>query len=340
MTEEFFRRLAAPAAFMSLYCLTATAAEAGQLVLSNGDRITGAISKIWDGEIYIEPDYADEFTVDMSAIASIESDQEFEIELADGTEIVAGLKGADPEGNQIVLVDGREEAMPLANLTELEEIEEYKEWDSYAQFDATVNKGNTDSENYRLSTGTNLKLGDHRHIADLLITREEQDGVSTKEQDLLTYNYNWLFDDPWFASFLASYEKDPIRDLDYRWIVGPGIGRDIWNDAGRLWNIQIGAAYQKEKIGGDSDNSAIAFWIMNFEHDLFDGDMEFFHRDRINTNISGRTNTVLKTTTGFRWEFTDDLYANISLDYDYETDPAEGSEKDDLTLVVGAGIEF
>ena len=341
MTETLFRRPGALALVLGLIsCLVSATASSGVIILQNGDRITGKITKIWDGEVYIEPEYSDEFTVDTSAIAHVESEQEFEIELADGTDVVAALPGADADGNQILLIDGQEQTMPLADLTELEEIPEYKEWYSYAQLDLTLNKGNTDSENFRFSTGTNLKLGDHRHIADLLVTREEQDGETTKEQDLLTYNYNWIFNDPWFASFLASYEQDPIRDLDYRYILGPGIGRDIWNDAGRLWNIQIGTAYQKEKIGGESDDAAIAFWVMRFNYDLFSGDMQFFHTDSINTNISGRTNTVLKTSTGFRWEFTDDLYTNISLEYDYDTDPAPGNEKDDLTLVVGAGVEF
>ena len=64
--------------------------HAGVLVLKNGDRITGEISRIWDAEVTIEPTYAgDEFTVDMAAIEHIESDQTFEIDLADGRLVVA-----------------------------------------------------------------------------------------------------------------------------------------------------------------------------------------------------------------------------------------------------------
>jgi hypothetical protein len=38
-----------------------TAANADVLVLKNGDRITGEISRIWDSEVTIEPEYSDEF---------------------------------------------------------------------------------------------------------------------------------------------------------------------------------------------------------------------------------------------------------------------------------------
>ncbi|NIP68910.1 MAG: hypothetical protein GTO04_06930, partial [Planctomycetales bacterium] len=51
-----------------LFCTTALA---DQLILINGDRITGTISRVWDAEITIEPDYADEFKVEISAVKSI-----------------------------------------------------------------------------------------------------------------------------------------------------------------------------------------------------------------------------------------------------------------------------
>jgi hypothetical protein len=49
---------------------------------------------------------------------------------------------------------------------------------------------------------------------------------------------------------------------------------------------------------------------------------------------------VIKTSTGARYEITDLLYANVSLDYDYESEPAGTAENGDLSLVVGLGVEF
>ena len=69
-------------------CL-APVANAGVLVLKNGDRITGEITAICDDEITIEPTYSDEFDVDLDIVAYIESDREFDIELSDGREVVA-----------------------------------------------------------------------------------------------------------------------------------------------------------------------------------------------------------------------------------------------------------
>lgn len=87
-----------------------------------------------------------------------------------------------------------------------------------------------------------LKLGDHRHRADLTFAREEQNDMSTKEQDPYRYTYNWLFNDPWFLAAGLSYESDPIRELDHRTIASTGLGRDIWNSPRRvlsLWAIDL-----------------------------------------------------------------------------------------------------
>jgi hypothetical protein len=100
-------------------------AHADQLVLKNGDRITGEVKRIWDEEIFIEPDYADEFAVEVDAVAYIDAEREFEIELADGRSITAQLEGVDDEGKQLVVIEGETIAIPLLDLLELEEPEDY-----------------------------------------------------------------------------------------------------------------------------------------------------------------------------------------------------------------------
>ena len=49
------------------------------LVLKSGDRISGDVKRIWDAELTIEPEYSDEFQVDLDAIFHIESTRDFEI---------------------------------------------------------------------------------------------------------------------------------------------------------------------------------------------------------------------------------------------------------------------
>jgi putative salt-induced outer membrane protein YdiY len=320
-----------------------TFSRADQVTMKNGDRITGEIQRIWDMELIIEPEYDDDVnvTIDLENIAHIESEREFEVELTDGRETIAMLVGPSDDGQQLILIDGVTEPVALADIYDLDEIDDYFDWESHIDFNAAINKGNTDSVNTKFYADTNLKLGDHRHIADLTLTKEEQDHVTTKDQDLFHYNYNWLFDDPWFFGALLTAERDPIKDLDLRLILAALIGRDFLNTPDTILSGQLGVGYlTEEDTMGMTQQSAVAIWTLRYRQDLFNDDLEIFHDDSINVYLSGRRNTVIQTSTGVRYEITDLLYANVSLDYDYESDPAGAAENDDLSLVVGMGVEF
>ena len=54
--------------------LTMQAATAGVLHMKNGDQISGKIKKIWGGDVFIEPSYADEFAVDETIAIEQQSD--------------------------------------------------------------------------------------------------------------------------------------------------------------------------------------------------------------------------------------------------------------------------
>jgi putative salt-induced outer membrane protein YdiY len=310
------------------------------LYLKNGDRITGTIKRIWDDEVTIEPEYSDEFQVDLPLVARIESDRDFEIEMPDGADVVAKMQGTDDDGNQLLVIDGESIAVPLGELREVDEPDDYYDWEVLVDYSLSVSDGNTDSLNSRLAGEAMFKHGDHRHIGNVTQIREELDSATTKDQSLLTYNYNWLFNDPWFFAANAQFERDPIRELQHRITASAGIGRDIWNDPDRFLNVQLGAGFTDEEIGLESETSTVVAWILRFRHEFFHDDFEVFHNHSIVETIEGRDNTIIKTSTGLRYEITDLLYLNVSLDWDHESQPAGTAENTDKTFVIGAGLEF
>ena len=335
------RAISAKSVFCPAIALSASPfAAADVLYLKNGDRITGTIKRIWDDEVTIEPEYSDEFQVDLPLVARIESDRDFEIEMPDGSDVVAKMQGTDDDGNQLLVIDGESVAVPLGELREVDEPDDYYDWEVLVDYSLSVSDGNTDSLNSRLAGEAMFKLGDHRHIGRVTQIREELDSATTKDQSVVAYTYNWLFNDPWFFAANAQYERDPIRELEHRITASAGIGRDIWNDPDRFLNVQLGAGFTDEEIGLESETSTVAAWLLRFRHEFFHDDFEVFHNHSIVETIEGRDNTVIKTSTGMRYEITDLLYLNVSFDWDHESQPAGTAEKTDKTFVIGAGLEF
>ena len=312
---------------------------ADQLRMNNGDVITGEISKIEDGQVFIKPAYADEFAVALPEVDSIEADQLFDVVLDDGSEAEATFEhGRD--GMQALVIDGDTVSVALADVTLAVEPEPWYERTSSAEVNMTMNSGNTDSRNNLIYADTDVRLGDHRHHADLTFRRDETDGVSTKKQDLLRYNYNWLFSDPWYIGATATYERDPIKELDHRYTVGALIGRDIFNEDNRFLSISLGAGYTDEQYFTSSDSGATGLWKLDYTQDLRGGDLAFFHNHTLNYQFFGENNAIFKSNTGFRYSLLGDIYTNVSVRYDYETEPPAGTDNTDTTLVIGLGATF
>lgn len=342
MTASGLGRLTCRTVFCALLALIAMTASAATDVihLKNGDRITGEIDKIWDAEIYIEPDYADEFTVDVDAVAYIDSERDFELEVSMKEDTVIKFVGQSPEGEQLIERDGEVIAVPLLSLEQVEEPEEYFDWEVNVDVSLNFERGNTDTDTNQLRGDGTIKLGDHRHLADATFIRERTNNDSTKKQDLINYDYNWSFSRPWFLSLNASYERDPIKDLEHRYIGGVNLGRDIWDSARRFWSIQAGPGIQIEERAGEEEEQAVAQYRMRIRHSFFSSDMDAFHNQSVTHNLSGEDNTVFKSSTGFEWEFIDDAYWRISYDYDWESDPADDAVSTDQRFVFGVGLEF
>jgi putative salt-induced outer membrane protein YdiY len=324
-------------------------ASADVITMKNGDKITGSIKKIWDKEVFIEPDYADEFSVDQDQIVSIEADEQYEIRIDDNKGLLVTFKGSDADGNQIVEIDGQESSVSVMQIKELVEIEDYFDWSTRADLNSTFNSGNTNNSNLTLTADLMLKWDRQKHLFDLLWQNEDQkiEGITTtvKDRERFRYNFNYDVNDPWFAGAFGSWESDPIKGLDYRYNMLPMAGYSVWNDAGRTLNFQLGAGYQAEKNTDElgittEDDGAIASFVLRFDYDLGDPDIELYLNNTTTAAFYGRDNVVTQFNVGTRYEITDLLYLNLEFLLDYESEPVEGSEPEDISVLFGFGLEF
>jgi putative salt-induced outer membrane protein YdiY len=336
-----YRDNSRPHAWFAIFCLLFSAsANADVIVLKNGDRITGDVKRIWDAELTIEPEYSDEFQVDLDAISHIESTRDFEIEFYDGRSIDAQLGGENAAGEQVFTSESGSVTAPLADMLELNEPEASFEWDTNVEVSASVNRGNTDSTTAKLRAYSTVKLNDHRHIGDIEYFREKLGIDLNKKRDLFKYSYNYLYTDNWFFTADASVERDPIILLENRTIFSAGVGLDIWDTPRRTLSIKLGAGFQSENLDSVETDGSVANWGLDYRQDFFSDDVGLFHRQSIVVNLSGRENTSYKTTTGFGYDITDLFSATVSLDYNYETSPAEGAENADIAFLLGLAAEF
>lgn len=337
MNKHLSRLASATTATLAL-TLAASAIAADRVVMTNGDVITGDVSLITDSDVFIDPSYADEFAVSLSEVATIDLDEAFEVELADKSVQQATLK-VNAAGQQVIVVDDVERPITLTEIAEAKAPEPYFKWSALVDFNASYNSGNTDSQNTLLYSQGTIKAGEHQHYGDLTFRDEETNGVKTQDQTLFNYAYSWYFNEPWFIGATASYERDPVRELDHRYTLGAVAGRDLIDNATTFLTFSAGVGYTDEEIGGVSDSGTVGLFALRYEQDFTDW-MTFYLNNNTTQQFYGNDNLIIKTTTGLRFDLVGDLYANVGLRYDYETEPAPGSSKDDSTLQLGLGYKF
>jgi len=324
--------------YFSIVISSAVAADV--VFLKNGDRITGEITEIWDESLTIEPEYADKFDIDLEDIASLESDSAFEIEFGNDTQGDYFIGKSEIEGEIILTSESEELSVVLLELEHMVEIEEYFEWEVLVDTSQSLSKGTKDSFVSNLSGELELKWGDHRTLTKVSSFQEELDDEKVKDRNRYSFSYNFLFNDPWYVAVTLATESDSVASLDRRTSLVPAIGYDFYDAPGLSLSIQAGAGVQKESKAGVDSHGSLYGWHLRYKQKFFHSDLEAFHNHTVYQNLGGSENFVVATQTGLRYKFTDDIFFKIQLDYDIDSEPAEGSPKNDVILQFGAGIEF
>ncbi|MDX1376160.1 MAG: DUF481 domain-containing protein [Burkholderiales bacterium] len=319
--------------------LAAPALADDVLIMQNGDRITGKISRIWDGEVTIEPPYAGAIKVSLDKVKTINARRDFEFEMWSG-EKFTGQLGVDAQGNQVLVRDGRETPLALGRVEELAEPQAAFEWSARADVNADSSSGNSDTTNALVQAYGMVRFGEHRHEGNFAYDYQKSDGMVGKNQLDLGYEYNRLFGSHWFFAGTAAYERDPVRELDRRVALGAGLGYQFYDDAYRAFKTSVGPAFVHETLAGETSESGAALWRLNFRHRFYRGKLEYFYRHGYLLYTGGSKNRVFDASTGLRMDIVEDFYSNLQFDYHNETRPARGREDTDTKVILGVGLRL
>lgn len=329
--------------WIGLIALVASAAQAADVVvMKNGDRISGEVKKLWNGEVFIEPEYGDTYAIEIEYVAHVITEEDFEIEFREGrrTQTVVGRLGVDDSGRAAVVVDDGRATYPLARVDNMLEIEDFFDWELRSDISANVASGNTETNSGRFYALGSVKLGEHRHKLEYTRDGAKAEGEVTKDQTNVYYEDQWTFRDDWFLLGSLSWTRDPVRDLESRSQLYLGPGFHFWNDSKRTLNVSLGPNYLVEDIGTEEKKSLAGQLVFRYEQRFLDDDLVLFQQTDFKRIFEGRDNRILNTSTGLRLELPRDVYVNLQVDYDYETNPAEGRSSEDVTYLVGVGIEL
>jgi len=159
-------------------CLCATAAQADQLTLKNGDRLTGSIVKSDAKTLLLKTDFAGDITLQWEAVTSIVSSQTLHLALKDGQTIVGTVTTNDGKFEVATKETGPVAAAKDAVIGVRDDAEQ-KAYDD--QIDRLRHPHLTDFWSGLLDTGLNLTRGNSEALTYSLAGKAAREGALTAD---------------------------------------------------------------------------------------------------------------------------------------------------------------
>jgi putative salt-induced outer membrane protein YdiY len=336
---------------IGLACLVlfAQSGQADELVLKNGDRLSGKIVHLVDGKLLFKSQVAGDVTVELSNIETFSSDDPITVNLKDKTGFKQKVLSAQPgrfavEGNETL----KAQEFAVDDIVSINPpIKPVPKWTGDISAGITSTHGNTRTEMISANASFAKRTEQDRTTATADYAKGEQEDPDTGETVTIEDwwrakgKYDYFFSKKSYAYLDGRYEKDAVAELDRRVIVGLGGGYQWIESDETNFSTEFGLASLYEKFDNQTDsNSELSFQVgYNFDKKLREN-IKFTHDLTYYPSIDKFSDYFLTSTAGIRADFTEKIFLTFKTIFNYDATPAIGSHRTDVKYFLGIGYRF
>ena len=328
---------------------------ADQIILQNGDRLTGTITKADGKNLVIKTEFAGEVTVQWPAVQQINSTQALHVGLKGGQTVAGPVKTADGSieveavGKAPVTVskddvtfmrdDAEEAAYDKSLHPRLME-----GWAGGANVSFALTRGNSETKNLGLAfTADRKTASDHIDLyANSVFSSNDAPGAvpaTTAQSTQAGARYDRNFGARMFAFVGGDFQTDALQSLDLRSVFSGGLGFHAINTDRTTLDLLGGANYTRENystlqrdlialnLGEELLRKIGAATVITQKLYIYP-DLNETGEYRATFNFG----TVTKLSKWLGWQ---NAFGDI-----YVTNPPAGKERNDVLLTTGLNISF
>lgn len=316
---------------------------ADRLTLVNGDRLTGTVVALADGELTFETAYAGTLTVDWAQVAAFESDGPLTVVFADDVRLVAPAETGD-DGLLTLRSDGEAGAVvarPFAEVVAINppEIPPWR-WSGHLSAAVTASSGNTEADRTYVEGEVVARHERNRFSLAGDVNEAEEDGDTTASRRFARFGYDRFVSERWYLNGNLTATEDEFQDLALRTTVGVAVGHQFADREGYSLSAELGASYVDEEFDTAPDDDYLAArWKLDLARALTDG-VEPFHDHEILQGVEDGDDRLIRTKTGVRFSLWKSFVAAVQVNWDRDESPAPGREKDDRVWALSVGYSW
>ena len=212
-------------------------------------------------------------------------------------------------------------------------------WETSAALGLTLTRGNSETLLFSGSILSEKKwdMNEVRLGADA--TYGEDRDVKNAEAVHGFGQYNRLFTERAFGYLRLDALHDAVADVEYRVTISPGVGYYFIKNERTTLSGEVGPGYIFEKLGSNTDEYATLRIAERFEH-KFNDRVKLWQSVEFLPQVDDFSNYLVNSEIGIDTSLTDKLSLRVFAIDTYDSEPAEGRDKNDLKLVTAIAYKF
>ena len=321
------------------------AALADEIVLNNGDHITGTINSADGGNLIITSPFAGQITVALKDVKTFSSDEPIKVQLDDGSiinqKISEGPAGSVSTGPGGVFAN---QSIPISRIGKINPPPVV--WTGSVVVNGLLSQGNTNSEQFGASIDL-LRRSDADRItanAAYLYGRQKVNGITSTTDDNwhIAGAYDYFFTKNIYGYGNMRVEKDRILNLDLRLTPGVGFGYQVVERPDFNLNFEGGLSWVYEEFTNvpTPNENVSARLAYHVDKTLFNSKFKVFNEIAWLPSIQNFHDCLLLTSTGFRLAITKTMFSELKAQINYDSTPAPQSRRTDAQYILGVGWTF
>lgn len=210
-----------------------------------------------------------------------------------------------------------------------------QDWDTGVNAGLSLTDGN--SETLNLNVGVTAEQGDEENNLKLgaAYNYGETESDTTVDNAQALAEYRKVLSGDTYGYAAASFLNDDIAGIDYRFLVGPGLGQYLVRNDLTTLGAEVGAAWVIEDAGDSNDYVALRL-AQNLEHQLSET-AKLFESIEYLPEFEDFDNYLINGQIGIEAEINADLSLRVVFQDRYDSTPAPGKDENDLSLIAGFG---
>ena len=339
--------------------LGVASAQADQVTLKNGDRLSGTIVKADGKTLLLRTEYAGDLTLKWSAVDAFSTTEPVHVDLASGQTVrgtvtgAAGREEIDTEASgkksealdAIVAVrNDAEQTAYQANQRLLSQPHLTDFWSSFFDAGLSLTRGNADNLSVALQGKAIREAPKNKFTVHgaYVVAKSTAAGVTstTANQALSDLRDEISLTDQLFVFGSSDFEHNPIQLLNFRYVLDAGVGYHVIKSMSTTFDLFGGGSYKQDQFStGLIVKSAQALVGDEVDYKL-SSRAGLSERLTFYPNLSHRgeyflTLDTTATTKLYKW-----ISWQLTFSDRYLTNPVPGTQKNDLLLTTGLRLTF